>query len=74
MHRNMSNDAEMYRQRAQEQRREAEEANLPNVRARALHAAERWQLMADQAARSSTAAIKRDAEKAMRDAERQTQD
>jgi len=71
---NMSNDAEMYRQCAQEQRREAEEANLPNVRARALHATERWQLMADQAARSSTAAIKRDGEKAMRDAERQTQD
>ena len=70
----MSNDAELYRQRAQEQRQEAEATSLPNVRARALHAAERWETMADQAERSSAATIKRDAEKAIRDAERENCD
>jgi len=67
----MSNDAELYRQRAQEQRPEAEATSLPNVRERALHAAERWDTMADQAERSSAATIQRDAEKAIRDAERE---
>jgi hypothetical protein len=63
----------MYRQRANEQRKEAQSATLPNVRARALHAAERWDVMADQAARASAATMKRDAEKAVRDAEREAQ-
>jgi hypothetical protein len=70
----MSNDAEVYRQRALEQRQEAEAANLPNLpnlRARALHAAERWDTMADQAERSSAATLRRDVEKAIRDARRE---
>lgn len=66
----MITDAEMYRQHAQKQREEAERTTLPNVRARALHAAERWAQMADQAERSSAAAIKRDVKKAERDAKR----
>lgn len=64
-------EADSYRQRAQEQLDEAEAATLPNVRARALHAAERWTLMAEQAERASAATVKRDAEKAVRDAERE---
>jgi uncharacterized protein involved in exopolysaccharide biosynthesis len=63
----------MYRQRAQEQRAAAGKAMLQNVRARALHAAERWDLMADQLELSSAATVKRDAEKAARDAARTTQ-
>jgi hypothetical protein len=66
----MSIESEAYRKRAQEQRAEAESATLANARARALHAAERWDVMADQAERASAATIKRDADKAVRDAER----
>lgn len=67
----MATDAELYRQRAEEQRKEAGTATLANVRARALHAAERWTLMAEQAERSSAATLRRDADKAVRDAERE---
>jgi hypothetical protein len=45
----MATESEMYRRHAQEQRDEAEKTSLPNVRARALHAADRWDLMAERA-------------------------
>ncbi len=66
----MTTESDLYRQRAHEQREEAAKTNLPNVRARALHAAERWDVMADQSERSIAAAAKRDDEKAVRDADR----
>jgi hypothetical protein len=66
----MSIESEAYRKRAQDQREEAERATLPNAKARALHAAERWDVMAQQAERANAATIKRDADKAVRDAER----
>jgi hypothetical protein len=66
----MSIESEAYRKRAQEQREEAGRTTLPNAKARALHAAERWDLMAEQAERANAATIKRDADKAVRDAER----
>jgi hypothetical protein len=70
----MATESEHYRQRAQEQRDEAAKTTLPNARGRALHAAERWDVMADQLERSSAAAIKREADKADRDARRVSHD
>lgn len=66
----MTMESDLYRQRANEQREEAAKTNLPNVRARALHAADRWDVMADQSERSTAAAAKRDDEKAVTDADR----
>ncbi|RYF09860.1 MAG: hypothetical protein EOO77_22810 [Oxalobacteraceae bacterium] len=66
----MSFEAETYRQRAREQLAEAEHSTLPNVRLRALQAAERWNVMAEQAERTSAASAKREGEKAARDADR----
>jgi hypothetical protein len=68
MSRYMATEAQMYRRHAQQQRGEAEKATLQNVRARALNAAERWDIMAEQLERSSAASIKREADKAVRDA------
>jgi hypothetical protein len=70
MSRHMATEAQMYRRHAKQQRDEAEKATLQNARARALHAAERWEMMADQLERSGAASIEREAEKAVRDAER----
>ena len=66
----MTTESFLYRQRAHEQREEAAKTTLPNVRARALHAAERWEVMADQLERSTAASAKREDEKAVRDADR----
>lgn len=63
-------EPDLYRQRAHEHREEASKTTLPNVGARALHAAERWDVIADQSERSTAAAAKRDDEKAVRDADR----
>lgn len=67
----MSFESELYRSREREQREEAERAKLPNARLRALHAAERWADLAEQAERASEATAEREGEKAARDAERQ---
>ena len=67
----MSFESELYRRREREQREEAEQAKLPNARLRALHAAERWAGLAEQAERASAGTAKREGEKAARDAERQ---
>ena len=45
----MSDDAKLYRERADIERAEAEIATLPNVRIRALRSAERWDEMAQRA-------------------------
>jgi len=66
----MTMESDLYRQRAHEQREEAAKTTLPNVRARALLAAERWDVMADQSERSTAAAARRDDEKSVRDADR----
>ena len=65
-------ESDLYRQRAHEQREEAATTTLPNVRARALHAAERWDVMADRSERATAAATKRGDEKAVRDADRES--
>ena len=66
----MTTESQIYRKRAEEQRQEAEGAKLANARERALHAAERWDALADQLERCRAVSEKREGEKAARDAER----
>ena len=44
----MADDAKLFRERAEAERLEASTAVLPNVRDRALRAAERWDQMAER--------------------------
>ena len=64
----MATESQLYRKRAHEQRQVAEGTELHNARIRALHAAERWDALADQLDRVHAASAKRGAEKAARDA------
>ena len=47
----MSDDAKVFRERAEAERSEASASVLPNVRDRALRSAERWEEMARRAER-----------------------
>ena len=55
----MSDDAKLYRERADAERAEAENAVLPNVRIRALRSAERWEEMAQRAEHVQSLAAER---------------
>lgn len=60
----MSNQADLFRSRADEARAEADAATLDNVRARALRSAEAWEAMAARATRGEVMRAKLEAEKA----------
>ena len=66
----MVTESQSYRKRADEQRKEAAGTTLANARERALHAAERWDALAEQIERAHAAAATREGEKAARDAKR----
>ena len=55
----MADEARLYREPAAAERQIADSTTLPDVRDRALHAAKRWDELADQAERSEVAAAAR---------------
>ena len=61
----MSTHHEFYLERAAQARREAEAANLANVRDRCLRAAAAWEEMASRAARTEKMRAETEAKKAM---------
>lgn len=65
----MSTNADFYRARAAEARRDAEASGLANVRDRCLRAAEAWEVMADRAIRTDRLRAEQEARKAAQSAE-----
>ncbi len=65
----MSTNADFYRTRAAEARRDAAASALANVRDRCLRAAEAWDVMADRAIRTDRLRAEQDARKAAQAAE-----
>lgn len=55
----MADEAKLYRARAEAERLKATTADLPNVRHRSLHAAERWDELAARAERAAVGAAQR---------------
>lgn len=55
----MADDAKLYRERAAAERLAAEMADLANVRARCLHAADRWDELAVRAEHAAAGAAQR---------------
>lgn len=60
----MTITAAFYHDRANEARRDADNASLANVRERCLRAAAAWQVMADRAARANRHRVEDEARKA----------
>jgi hypothetical protein len=60
----MSTNAEFYRARADDARRDADAANLANVRDRCLRAAAAWEEMASRATRTDRMRAEAEAKKA----------
>lgn len=60
----MATNQEFYLERANQARREADEASLQNVRERCLRAAAVWEDMADRARRTDRMRARQEAEKA----------
>lgn len=65
----MSTNADFYRARAAEARRDAEASALANVRDRCLRAAAAWEVMADRAIRTDRLRAEQESRKAAQVAE-----